>query len=186
MAVSLSSTNSPSPTVVPSPPLPPPRSSSLSPGAGTSSSGPGRSRSSRRGTPGHREVRFGNYILGQTLGEGEFGKVKLGWRRPEPGQTTGDGVQVFLLNDTQFLSIPFTAVLMWQVAIKLIRKESVDSKQRMNKIDREIAILRRVHHPNIVKLCDVIYTERHIGIILEYASGNLPFNTSLTCRRRTV
>jgi serine/threonine protein kinase len=44
----------------------------------------------------------------------------------------------------------------------------------MNKIDREIAILRRVHHPNIVKLCDVIYTDRHIGIILEYASGTTP------------
>jgi serine/threonine protein kinase len=44
----------------------------------------------------------------------------------------------------------------------------------MNKIDREIAILRRVHHPNIVKLCDVIYTDRHIGIILEYASGITP------------
>ena len=48
----------------------------------------------------------------------------------------------------------------------------MDTKTRMNKIDREIAILRRVHHPNIVKLCDVIYTDRHIGIILEYASGN--------------
>src|SRR5438270_12046096 len=112
MAVSLSSTNSPSSTAVPSPPLPPPRSSSLSPGAGTSSSGAGRSRSSRRGTQGHREVRFGNYILGQTLGEGEFGKVKLGWRRPEPGQTTGDGVQVLLLNHTQSHTIPFSAVLM--------------------------------------------------------------------------
>jgi len=54
----------------------------------------GRSRSSRRGNHAHREVRFGNYILGQTLGEGEFGKVKLGWRRPEPGQIAGDGVQV--------------------------------------------------------------------------------------------
>jgi len=28
-----------------------------------------------------KETRFGEYILGQTLGEGEFGKVKLGWRR---------------------------------------------------------------------------------------------------------
>jgi len=28
-----------------------------------------------------RETKFGEYILGQTLGEGEFGKVKLGWRR---------------------------------------------------------------------------------------------------------
>ena len=94
MAVSLSSSNTPSSSAMPSPPLPPPRSSSLSPGAGGQSQVPGRSRSSRRGTHGHREVRFGNYILGQTLGEGEFGKVKLGWRRPEPGQTTGDGVQV--------------------------------------------------------------------------------------------
>jgi serine/threonine protein kinase len=45
----------------------------------------------------------------------------------------------------------------------------------MNKIDREISILRRVHHPNIVKLCDVIHTDRHIGIILEYASGIFSF-----------
>jgi hypothetical protein len=88
MAVSISSSNTPPTNTMPSPP---PRSSSLSPGAG---GGVGRSRSSRKGTQGHREVRFGNYILGQTLGEGEFGKVKLGWRRPEPGQTTGDGVQV--------------------------------------------------------------------------------------------
>jgi hypothetical protein len=89
---------------MPSPPLPPPRSSSLSPGSGagggsstaaSTSQGSGRSRSSRRGgSHSHREVKFGNYILGQTLGEGEFGKVKLGWRRPEPGQVSGDGVQV--------------------------------------------------------------------------------------------
>ena len=95
MAVSLGSTNP-----MPSPPVAPPRSSSLSPGTsgGQAGSISGRSRSSRRGTHSHREVRFGNYILGQTLGEGEFGKVKLGWRRPEPGETTGDGVQVLPLN----------------------------------------------------------------------------------------
>jgi hypothetical protein len=97
MAVSLGSSNSsPSSAAIPSPPLPPPRSSSLSPGSSGQSQAPSRSRSSRKGgTHSHREVRFGNYILGQTLGEGEFGKVKLGWRRPEPGQLTGDGVQVF-------------------------------------------------------------------------------------------
>jgi len=97
MAVSLGSSNTSSTSAMPSPPLPPPRSSSLSPGSsGGQSQGAtvGRSRSSRKAAHGHREVRFGNYILGQTLGEGEFGKVKLGWRRPEPGQTTGDGVQV--------------------------------------------------------------------------------------------
>lgn len=30
---------------------------------------------------GKEAVKFGNYMLGTTLGEGEFGKVKLGWRR---------------------------------------------------------------------------------------------------------
>lgn len=35
----------------------------------------------RRDGRGRKETRFGEYILGQTLGEGEFGKVKLGWRR---------------------------------------------------------------------------------------------------------
>ncbi|MBE7182260.1 MAG: hypothetical protein INR71_13835, partial [Terriglobus roseus] len=45
-----------------------------------------------------KEMKFGEYVLGQTLGEGEFGKVKMGWKRD-------GGVQV---------------------AIKLIRKESLD------------------------------------------------------------
>jgi protein-serine/threonine kinase len=102
MAVSLGSSSNlaSTSTAMPSPPLPPPRSSSLSPGTGGggstgASASSGRSRSSRRGgSHNHREVKFGNYILGQTLGEGEFGKVKLGWRRPEPGQVSGDGVQV--------------------------------------------------------------------------------------------
>jgi protein-serine/threonine kinase len=103
MAVSLGSSSNlaSTSTAMPSPPLPPPRSSSLSPGTGGggssagASASSGRSRSSRRGgSHSHREVKFGNYILGQTLGEGEFGKVKLGWRRPEPGQVSGDGVQV--------------------------------------------------------------------------------------------
>lgn len=52
---------------------------------GHSSRGNGASRSApegeRRDARGRKETRFGDYILGQTLGEGEFGKVKLGWRR---------------------------------------------------------------------------------------------------------
>ncbi|KAK3059259.1 hypothetical protein LTR53_020429, partial [Teratosphaeriaceae sp. CCFEE 6253] len=28
-----------------------------------------------------KEVKFGDYILGSTLGEGEFGKVKMGWKK---------------------------------------------------------------------------------------------------------
>lgn len=94
-------------------------------------------------------VVVGQYILGQTLGEGEFGKVKLGW--PAQRRDNHDDVQV---------------------AIKLIRRESIGaSRSRMNKIEREITVLKQVHHPNIVKCYEVIETEKYIGIILEYASG---------------
>lgn len=102
-----------------------------------------------------KETTFGQYILGQTLGEGEFGKVKLGWKR--------DG------------SI--------QVAIKLIRRESLGSNpSRLPKIYREISILRDLSHPNIVRLHEMVETDRHIGIIMEYASGGELFDYILNNR----
>ena len=102
-----------------------------------------------------KDVKFGDYMLGQTLGEGEFGKVKLGWKR--------DG------------SV--------QVAIKLIRRESVATNPtRLPKIYREISILRELSHPNIVRLHEMVETDRHIGIILEYASGGELFDYILNHR----
>lgn len=102
-----------------------------------------------------KETRFGEYILGQTLGEGEFGKVKMGWKRD-------GGVQV---------------------AIKLIRRETLGSNpSRLPKIYREIQILRGLEHPNIVRLHEMVETERHIGIILEYASGGELFDYILQHR----
>ena len=102
-----------------------------------------------------KEMRFGEYILGQTLGEGEFGKVKMGWKRD-------GGVQV---------------------AIKLIRRDSLgNNPSRLPKIYREIAILRGLQHPNIVRLHEMVETERHIGIILENASGGELFDYILQHR----
>lgn len=102
-----------------------------------------------------KETKFGEYMLGQTLGEGEFGKVKLGWKK--------DG------------SV--------QVAIKLIRRESLGTNpSRLPKIYREIAILETLAHPNIVKLHEMVETSQFIGIILEYASGGELFDYILTHR----
>ncbi|KAF8427680.1 hypothetical protein EV426DRAFT_363553 [Tirmania nivea] len=120
-------------------------------GAGSRSAPEGERRDGR----GRKETRFGEYILGQTLGEGEFGKVKLGWRRD-------GGVQV---------------------AIKLIRRDTLQPHpSRLSKIYREISILRTLSHPNIVRLHEMVETERHIGIILEYASGGELFDFILTHR----
>lgn len=102
-----------------------------------------------------KETEFGEYVLGQTLGEGEFGKVKLGWKK--------DG------------SV--------QVAIKLIRRENLNTNpSRLPKIYREISILSQLSHPNIVRLHEMVETDRQIGIILEYASGGELFDYILTHR----
>lgn len=105
----------------------------------------------------HREVRFGEYILGSTLGQGEFGKVKLGWRK--------DGKQPE------------------QVAIKLIKKDTVPPKSsRETKVFREINALKILTHPNIVRLEQVMQNEKYIGIVLEYASGGELFDHILQNR----
>lgn len=72
---------------------------------------------------------------------------------------------------------------MVQVAIKLIRRDSVSPHpNRLSKIYREIAILRTLSHPNIVRLHEMVETDRHIGIILEYASGGELFDYILKHR----
>ncbi|PQE03175.1 serine threonine kinase protein [Rutstroemia sp. NJR-2017a BBW] len=117
----------------------------------------GRSRHDHTASSGKREknTKFGEYYLGNTLGEGEFGKVKMGWKQE-------GGVQV---------------------AIKLIRRDSVGTNPtRLAKIYREIAILREISHPNIVRLHEMVETERQIGIILEYASGGELFDYILNHR----
>ncbi|KAF8145413.1 hypothetical protein K438DRAFT_545958 [Mycena galopus ATCC 62051] len=98
--------------------------------------------------------KFGPYLLLQTLGEGEFGKVKLGLH------------------------------IQWgeEVAIKLIRRGNVDTAVRMSKVEREIEVLRILRHPNIVRLYDVIETDKFIGIIIEYASGGELFDHILAHR----
>ena len=118
--------------------------------------GPPRSRQDYSSNASRRkETKFGDYILGQTLGEGEFGKVKLGWKK--------DGSA--------------------QVAIKLIRRESLGSNpSRLPKIYREISILRGLSHPNIVRLHQMAETDKYIGIILEYASGGELFDFILNHR----
>lgn len=111
--------------------------------------------SSANAASNKKETIFGEYILGKTLGEGEFGKVKLGWKK--------DGTV--------------------QVAVKLIRREALGGNpSRLPKIYREINILRELSHPNIVRLHEMSETDKYIGIVLEYASGGELFDYILLHR----
>ena len=132
------------------------QSGMVDPNAPTETEHKHRSRQEHLRQSTHRkEIKFGDYILGQTVGEGEFGKVKMGWKKDSSVQ----------------------------VAIKLIRKESLQSNaSRLPKIYREISILRELQHPNIVRLHEFVETERHMGIILEFASGGELFDYILNHR----
>lgn len=79
----------------------------------------------------------GNYTLQRPIGEGTFGKVRLGLHR---------------LTNTR-------------VAIKQIPKAHSAS------LTREIHHHRRLHHPNVMQLYEVIATEQYIWMVSELCAG---------------
>jgi BR serine/threonine kinase len=56
------------------------------------------------------------------------------------------------------------------VAIKVVQKSAFEKDPGLEtKIKREIALMHVVHHPNILRLIDVLESSRSLYIILEYA-----------------
>ncbi|KAK2942387.1 putative Serine/threonine protein kinase OSK3 [Blattamonas nauphoetae] len=92
--------------------------------------------------------RVGNYLLGKTIGRGSFGKVKLATHT-----ITGE-----------------------KVAAKILDKEKIRDVGDMERITREINVLKLLYHPNILRLYEVIDTQRHIYIITEYVEGGELFD----------
>ncbi|KAK8548897.1 hypothetical protein V6N13_054335 [Hibiscus sabdariffa] len=88
-------------------------------------------------------LELGNYVLGKTLGEGSFSKVKLG--------------------SNLHSGLPF--------AFKILDKSILTQLNIANKIKREIAILKMLKHPNVVRLHEVLASKTKIYMVLEYATG---------------
>ena len=92
---------------------------------------------------------IGNFIIDRFLGQGTTGKVVLAHNK-ETGR---------------------------KVAIKIIPKIAFQSRQDLlPKEQREIALIRLVKHPNIIKLVDVLESDNHLYIILEYAEKGQLFD----------
>ncbi|XP_062160777.1 CBL-interacting serine/threonine-protein kinase 12-like [Alnus glutinosa] len=62
------------------------------------------------------------------------------------------------------------------VAIKVIDKEKILKGGLIAHIKREISILRRVRHPNIVQLFEVMATKAKIFFVMEFVRGGELFN----------
>ncbi|KAK2996920.1 hypothetical protein RJ639_026610 [Escallonia herrerae] len=86
---------------------------------------------------------FGKYELGRLLGCGAFAKVYHA-RDVKTGLS---------------------------VAVKIINKKKIVGTSLMSNIKREISIMRRLSHPNIVKLFEVLATKSKIYFVMEFVKG---------------
>ena len=57
-----------------------------------------------------------------------------------------------------------------QVAIKIVDKTKLD-KDNLTKITREIEIMKKMKHPHIIKLYQVMQTDKVFYLVTEYVSG---------------
>ena len=90
----------------------------------------------------------GNYILGKTIGEGTFGKVKIAVHIP-----TGE-----------------------KVAVKVLEKSRIREQADIRRVNREIKILKKTRHVNVIQLYEVLDTQNSVYLIMENAEGGEMFD----------
>lgn len=109
-------------------------------------------RGKTHGAHGSRGAAFGrtigHYALGKTIGEGTFGKVKAGTH-----VLTGE-----------------------RVAIKILEKSKIVELVDVQRVAREIKILKRNLHMNVIQLFEVLDTPTTIFLIMENADGGEMFD----------
>ncbi|XP_059496753.1 serine/threonine-protein kinase BRSK2-like isoform X4 [Stegostoma tigrinum] len=89
----------------------------------------------------------GPYRLEKTLGKGQTGLVKLG----------------------------IHCITGQKVAIKIVNREKLTESVLM-KVEREIAILKLIEHPHVLKLHDVYENKKYLYLVLEHVSGGELFD----------
>ncbi|KAJ8561691.1 hypothetical protein ON010_g7992 [Phytophthora cinnamomi] len=90
---------------------------------------------------------IGEYVLGETIGKGTFGKVKLGLHL-----LTGE-----------------------KVAVKILEKKRIVQAADVERVAREIKILKRNRHQNVIQLYEVIDSPDRIFLIMEHVDGGEMF-----------
>ena len=91
---------------------------------------------------------IGYYILGRAIGQGTFGKVRAGTHI-----ITGE-----------------------KVAVKILEKEKIKDNNDVQRIIREIKILKSVRHPSVIQLYEIIETNNQLYLIMEHAEGGELFD----------
>ena len=63
-----------------------------------------------------------------------------------------------------------------KVAVKILEKSRIKDKKDIERIRREIKILKKVRHPNIIQLYEIIETESELFLIMEYCQNGELFD----------
>ena len=67
----------------------------------------------------------------------------------------------------------FADAASWADQFQVLDKEMVERAKLAPQIKKEIAIMRRLRHPNVVDLRHVMATRSHIYLVLELVTGEL-------------
>jgi len=98
--------------------------------------------------PKEKQKMLDVYNLTKVLGKGGFSVVKLGVHKQ-----TGE-----------------------QFAIKIIDKEAIQLKNDMHLLQREIDIMKKLHHKNIIELVEVYDEEKALYLVMELVTGGELFD----------
>ena len=96
----------------------------------------------------NKEYKIGNYMVQYTLGQGTFGKVKLG---------------VYLPNKEK-------------VAIKILEKNRIIEKDDEIRVKREFDMLAQFNHPNVILVAEIFESEDSFYSVMEFCEGGELFN----------
>ena len=90
----------------------------------------------------------GPYLLGEALGEGAFAKVRL-------------ATQIHIKE---------------KCAIKIVDKRLLESAKDIQRLKKEIKILKSIRQKNIIQLFDIMESKRNLYFVLEYCKGGELFD----------
>ena len=102
-----------------------------------------------------KEYKIGNYLIKKTLGQGTFGKVKLGVYIPTQEK----------------------------VAIKILEKDRIIEKDDEIRVKREFDMLALFNHPNVILVAEIFESSDSYYSVMEYCQGGELFNYIVKNRR---
>ena len=102
-----------------------------------------------------KEYSIGNYLIKKTLGQGTFGKVKLGIYLPSQEK----------------------------VAIKILEKDRILEKDDEIRVKREFDMLALFNNPNVILVAEIFESADSYYSVMEYCEGGELFNYIVKNRR---